>query len=213
MKYFDKIMVYCGAAVVAWALVNGHGETPVGAMGVKAGLAFASSEDGARIPTEVMRHMDRGHELEKSQDFAGAVKCYAMVVAIAPRSPEAHFRLAEALLNSGQSQAALLSYTLAITIDPRHVGSLEGRARLCSRLEFHGQALRDLSKLIELRSSNAEYHYLRGRIFLKLKSVRAAYFDFLRANELDKKYPRPTLVGDETPVIKKVAGLSPGSSV
>ena len=156
--------------------------------------------------------MDRGHELDKSQDFAGAVECYTMVVAVAPRSPEAHFHLAEALLNSGRSQAALLSYTLAITVDPRHVGALEGRARLCSRFEYHGQALRDLSKLIELRPSNAEYHYLRGRTFLKLKSVRAAYFDFLQANELDKEYPRPTLVGDEMPVIKTVATPSPGSS-
>lgn len=212
MKYFDKVMVYCGAAVVAWVLVSGHGETPVGAMGVEVGLASASSGDGTRISTEARRHMDLGNEMEKSRDFAGAVECYTMVVAVAPRSPEAHFRLAEALLNSGRSQAALLSYTLAITIDPRHVGALEGRARLCSRLEFHGQALRDLSKLIELRPSNAEYHYLRGRTFLKLKSVRAAYFDFLRANELDKKYPRPTLVGDETPVIKKVAALRPGPS-
>jgi len=212
MKYFGKIMVYFGAAVVAWVLANGLGVIPVGAMRVKAGLALAASGEAARIPTEARRHMDRGHELEKNQDFAGAVECYSMVVAVAPRSPEAHYRLAEALLNSGRSQAALLSYTLVITIDPRHVGALEGRARLCSRLEFHGQALRDLGKLIELRPSNAEYHYLRGRTFLKLKSVKAAYFDFLRANELDKKYPRPTLVGDEMPVIKKVAALRPGSS-
>jgi tetratricopeptide (TPR) repeat protein len=212
MKYFGKIAVHCGAVAVAWVLVNCHVVVPVGAMGVKTGFALATSGDETRISPQARRHMDRGHELEKSQDFAGAAECYAMVVAVEPRSPEAHFRLAEALLNSGRLQSALLSYTVAITIDPRHVGALEGRSRLCSRLEFHRQALRDLGKLIELRPFNAEYHYLRGRTFLKLKSVRAAYFDFLRANELDKKYPRPTLVGDEMPVIKKVAALRPGSS-
>jgi tetratricopeptide (TPR) repeat protein len=151
--------------------------------------------------------MDRGQELEQRLDFAGAVESYALAVDVAPASAEARFRLAEALFNDGRLQAALLSYTVVITFDPRHVGALEGRSRVCSRLELNGQALRDLSRLVELKPFNAEYHYLRGRMLLKLKNVVAAYHDFVRANELDKKYPRPTLLGDDGPRIRKIATL------
>lgn len=38
---------------------------------------------------------------------------------------------------------------------------------------------------------------MRAKALLKLKSVREACWDFLKAYELDKRYPRPILMDEE----------------
>ena len=162
---------------------------------------------------EARRYMESGNDLEKKQDLEGAIACYSKAVVIEPASPQVYYHLAEAQFKAGRFQSALLSYTLAITIDPNHIGALRGRSRLCFQLALHGQALKDLSRLIQLAPGNAEYHYQRAKALLKLNNVRSAYHDFLKAHELDNRYPRPTLLEDEVPVRKKTATRSTPSGL
>ena len=194
-------MVMCLVPIVSHAtemssVLNGGGNVHAG-----------SSCGAAVLSSEVKRYLESGSDLEKKQDLEGAIACYSRAVVIDPQSPQVYFHLAEAQFKAERFQAALLNYTLAITIEPNHVGALHGRSRVCFRLALHGQALKDLSKLIKLIPGNAEFHYQRAKALLKLRSVRSAYQDFLKAHELDNRYPRPTLLGDEEPVGKKAAIL------
>jgi len=166
----------------------------------------AGSSGGAEVASgEVKRYLESGSDLEKKQDIEGAIACYSRAVVIDPQSPQVYFHLAEAQFKAERFQAALLSYTLTITIEPNHVGALRGRSRVCFRLALHGQALKDLSRLIKLIPGNAEFHYQRAKALLKLNNVRSAYQDFLKAHELDSRYPRPSLLGEEVPTGKKAA--------
>lgn len=170
--------------------------------------AFGRDGGGAALPIsgEARSLMEGGAELEGKRDLEGAIVRYVRAAAAAPESPEVHFRLAEALSKAGRFDAALSNYTLVISISPDHVGALLGRSRLCSRFALHRQAFKDLSRLIELSPGKAEYYYERGRTLLSLHSVREAYRDFLKAHELDGRYPRPTLLeNDAFPGPSKVA--------
>ena len=70
MKCFDKIAVHFGLVVVTWLLMSCHVGTSGAVMTAEIGLAWAAGDE-TRMSIEVRRHMERGHELEKSQDFTG----------------------------------------------------------------------------------------------------------------------------------------------
>lgn len=151
------------------------------------------------------QYLDQGRLLEQRSDLDGAIDAYRRAVAGFPRSAETHFALGKALLEAGSLHDALPSLTFAIRLDPGHTGALYERARLCLRLGLHGQALKDLDRLIGISPGVADYHYQRARAFMKLDSVHEAFRDFLRAHELDARYPRPTLHGQDKPAGGKPA--------
>ena len=158
---------------------------------------------------EAKRHIEGGMMLEKQLDLFGAIESYSKAAALAPDSAEVHFLLGEALTKAERFQDALLSYTLAVNIAPDHTKALYGRSRLCLRIALYGQAFKDLNKLITLSPGIADYHYQRARALMKLNNIEDAYCDFLRAHELDKRYPRPTLRGNNAASPKKWAELHP----
>ncbi len=143
---------------------------------------------------EAKRHMEGGHKLEREKNLPGAIALYSKAATLAPTSAEAHFALGEALAKSERFQEALVRYTLAVTIAPNHVKARYGRSQLCLRMALYAQACKDLSQLIDLIPGVADYHYQRATTLMKLKNITEAYHDFLRAHELDKKYPRPSLI-------------------
>jgi tetratricopeptide (TPR) repeat protein len=143
---------------------------------------------------EAKRHMDGGRKLERERNLQGAIASYSKAASLAPESAEVHFALGEALAKAENFQEALVRYTLAVTIAPTHTKALYGRSQLCLRMALYGQAFKDLSQLIELMPGVADYHYQRATTLMKLKNITEAYHDYLRAHELNKKYPRPTLM-------------------
>lgn len=163
----------------------------------KAGVEIASME--------AKRHMDGGRKLEREKNLQGAIASYSKAVRLAPDSAEVHFALGEALAKAGNFQEALVRYTLAVTIAPDHTKALYGRAQLCLRMGFHGQALKDLSQLIERVPGVADYHYQRATTLMKLKNMTEAYHDYLKAHELNKKYPRPTLIWKKESLASRIA--------
>lgn len=158
---------------------------------------------------EAKRHIEGGLQLEKRLDLFGAIESYSKAATLVPDSAEVHFLLAEALTKAERFQDALVSYTLAVNFAPDHTKALYGRSRLCLRIALYGQAFKDLNKLITLSPGIADYHYQRARALMKLNKIEDAYYDFLRAHELDKKYPRPTLRGNSASSQKKWVELHP----
>jgi len=143
---------------------------------------------------EAKRHLDGGRKLERERNLQGAIASYSKAASLAPESAEVHFALGDALAKAENYQEALVRYTLALTIAPTHTKALYARSQLCLRMALYGQAAKDLSQLIELVPGVADYHYQRATTLMKLKNITEAYHDYLRAHELNKKYPRPTLM-------------------
>lgn len=189
----------CCAAMLVGPLVCAAGEVP-GRAGCVTGPMGGGGRSPMSSPAGGAPHGGNGGVAMPGASCADAKTAFA--AAAESGTAEAHFRLAETLTRAGHLDAALATYTLAIAISPDHEGALMGRWRLCERFSMHRQALKDLSRLIEIRPGKAEYHYERGRTLLKLRSVREAFRDFQRAHELDRRYPRPTLLEDEAPAVR-----------
>lgn len=153
---------------------------------------------------EAKQHLEGGRRLERERNLPGAIASYSMAASIAPESAEVHFALGEALAKADRFQEALVRYTLTVTIAPGHREALYARSQLCLRMRLYAQAYKDLSHLIDLVPGVADYHYQRATTLMKLKNITEAYHDFLRAHELDKKYPRPTLQWKKNSEAKKV---------
>ncbi len=182
----------CCAAMLVGPLACAAGEVP-GMQRDAGALRMRGKRVGIRLQSQ-WRHW----EGTKVRGWP-APNVWVSLCRVAPaerESADAHFRQAEVLTRAGSLDAALSTYTLAIALSPDHEGALRGRWRLCVRLSLHRQALKDLTRLIELRPGKAEYRYERGRTHLKLHSVREAFRDFQKAHELDRRYPRPTLIED-----------------
>lgn len=162
------------------------------------------SKNNVKIASmEAKRHMDGGRKLERERNLQGAIASYSKAARLAPESAEVHFALGEALAKAENFQEALVRYTLAVTIAPTHTKALYGRSQLCLRMALYGQAFKDLSQLIELVPGVADYHFQRATTLMKLKNITEAYHDYLKAHELNKKYPRPTLMWKKESIASK----------
>jgi tetratricopeptide (TPR) repeat protein len=163
------------------------------AAGIHAQPKIAPGE-GLLASVEARRHLEIGRKLEQSRNLPEAIALYSKAASLAPDSAEIHFALGEALTKAQRYQEALVRYTLAVTIDPNHRNALSARSQLCLIMNLNAQARKDLSQLITLEPNVASHYYQRATTLMKLNCVTEAYHDFLRAHELDKKYPRPKLL-------------------
>ncbi|MGE4442203.1 MAG: tetratricopeptide repeat protein [Desulfomicrobium sp.] len=188
------------AAILILACANGQaqGESVVRPQ------AADGRDDALHASMEARRHVEGGQKLEREKNLSGAIASYSRAASLVPDSAEAHFALGEALTKAARDQEALVRYTLTVIIAPKHRRALHSRALLCLRMKLYAQARKDLSRLIDLMPGVADYHYQRATTLMKMKSVTEAYHDFLRAHELDSKYPRPTLIWKKDSVPKKV---------
>ncbi len=165
----------------------------------------ATRGDATSVTTEASPHMEDGQKMGQAKKLSGAMASYSTEANLDPNSAEAHFAMGEALTRADRYQEALVRYTLAVTIAPRHKKALYSRSQLCLRMKLYAQARKDLSQLIELVPGVADYHYQRATTLMKMKSITEAYHDFLRAHELDKKYPRPSLIWKKESGATKIA--------
>jgi tetratricopeptide (TPR) repeat protein len=153
---------------------------------------------------EAKLHLEGGRRLERERNLPGAIASYSKAATLAPDSAEIHFTLGEALTKAERYQEALVRYTLAVTIAPEHRKALLSRSQLCLRLNLHAQARKDLSQLISLEPNVADHYYRRATTLMKMNCVTEAFHDFLRAHELDKKYPRPKLLWEKNSSATKI---------
>ena len=185
---FIAFLIFSAPTICLAGTVHSQGQAP----------PASSDEMGMRmVAAQTQQVIKVGQQPISEQKLEGAIASYAKAARQAPDSPDAHFALGDALAKAEHFQEALVRYTLAVTLDPTHTKALYARSQLCRRMALHAQACKDLSQLINLKPGVAEYHYQRGTVLLKLKKITEAYHDFLRAYELDNKYPKPTLLWDK----------------
>lgn len=179
--------------------------SPAGEAGGTLAQPSRVRQDGLLASVEARRHLEIGRKLERDKNLPEAIALYSKAASLAPDSAEIHFALGEALTKAERYQDALVRYTLAVTIAPNHRKALNARSQLCLLMNLNAQARKDLSQLISLEPNVADHYYRRAKTLMKMNCVTEAYHDFLRAHELDKKYPRPKLIWKKESVATVIA--------
>lgn len=87
----------------------------------------------------------------------------------------------------------LAQLSATIMMNPRQFEARMNRARLCFRLKLLNQGLADLNAAIAIEPASAEAHYQRAQVLLRLGRPKDALGDFLKAHQLDCRYPNPVL--------------------
>jgi Flp pilus assembly protein TadD len=166
----------------------------------------ASGQKSSKAPMNVVgKILESGWQPGRGTDLSMAIESCRRATSTSPYSADAHCALGKALSIAGYAQSALLSLTVALRLNPDHPEALYERALLCMRIRMHGQAAKDLGRLIEVRPGVADFHYQRARALLELGKIREAFRHFLKAHEIDKKYPKPTLHEEIGKIVTKVA--------
>lgn len=182
---FALLVIFLPTASPAWEEVGIHAQPK------------ETRSDGRLASVEARRHFEGGRKLERERNLPEAIALYSKAATLAPDSAEVHFTLGVALTKAERYQEALVRYTLAVTLAPNHRNALDARSQLCLRMNLLAQARKDISQLISLEPNVAGHYYRRATTLMKMNCVTEAYHDFLRAHELDKKYPRPKLIWDK----------------
>lgn len=96
------------------------------------------------------------------------------------------------LADEGRYDEAIKIFDRAIALDPKFARAFVTRA-YCKTQKSPADtpgAMADLTKAIELAPDSAEANILRGEIYFRQGSAKAALSDFERGAELDPSYPR-----------------------
>ncbi|MEG1543638.1 MAG: tetratricopeptide repeat protein, partial [Tannerellaceae bacterium] len=93
----------------------------------------------------------------------------------------------------GKLQDALLSYSAALSRQPKSIAILENRASLYSELGEAEKALSDYTALLLLEPEHQEALYCRGLIYMQLKNFIWAEQDFDKILEVNEKSVRGRL--------------------
>lgn len=166
----------------------------------------ASGQKSSKAPMNIVgKILESGWQPGRGTDLSKAIESCRQATSASPHSADAHCALGKALSKAGHAQSALLSLTVALRLNPDHPEALYERALLCMRIRMHGQAVKDLGRLIEVRPGIADFHYQRARALLELGKIREAFRHFLKAHEIDKTYPKPTLHEEIGRIVTKVA--------
>lgn len=110
-----------------------------------------------------------------------------------PQNPEAHAGLGHLALAVGHEDLALGELQRAVGADPDELEANEDLSEIATHRSEFAQARTSLETLTRLDPQNARYHYLLGRVLLKLGENDHAQQEFARSEALGKsshKVPR-----------------------
>jgi len=88
-----------------------------------------------------------------------------LAIALDPRSAEAHYRLAELLINVGRVQEALTSLEEVNRLDPLYVTSVNNRAWVLSMLGRHEEAATEIRRALSLDPRNVVSNDIAIQVF------------------------------------------------
>jgi len=92
-------------------------------------------------------------------------------------------------INAGKNKdfnSAIINYTKAIELDPKHVPAYNSRGIAYDDLKKYPEAIADYTKAIELDPKFADAYYNRGLAYKSLGKTKEAEADFAKAKALEK---------------------------
>lgn len=90
------------------------------------------------------------------------------------------------LLRENKQKEALHLFDISLMFNPYNLNALEERGKLLQDLNFHKDAIKDFSKIIEDNVDDFSVTYLRGCSYLRLCDFKNALADIEKAIELSK---------------------------
>jgi tetratricopeptide (TPR) repeat protein len=131
------------------------------------------------------------------RDYAGAVAGLERMLAVYPRSAQAHYSIGQAYAGRGDSSKALSHLGQALGFDPDLDEAALLQARLHLQLDQTPAAVTALNRLIERRPRMSEAYLLLGNCQLRAKEPALAAVTFARWHGIYPTNPEPlVLMGD-----------------
>jgi tetratricopeptide (TPR) repeat protein len=105
------------------------------------------------------------------------------------RSADALVNVAVRYSELGVSDKAMDYYSEALSVDPRHLGALDGRARAWRDWGFTAEALSDVDRGLKIAPSSAAFHNTKGTILQILHRYAEADGEYTAAARLAPAAP------------------------
>jgi tetratricopeptide (TPR) repeat protein len=180
------VIAGCGAALLATA-----GCAPVHTRSDRLGLPSAQSSQCHQLSQRAQEAIDH-------HDYPRARADLELLVAEAPFSAEAHYRLGRVLQLQGFRAEAEAAYQRALKIDPEYIGALIGQGEIEAELGRPLDALKRFDAAIEIDPHQAEAHFAQGRVLEAIGRTDDALAAYFRSLEID-----PT----SAPIIFRIATI------
>jgi serine/threonine-protein kinase len=125
--------------------------------------------------------INRGRDLMKNNEFAGAVQAFTKAADIRPSWVQAYLSRGNAYQKLEQFDAAIRDYSRAIRLEPKNFQAYLSRAQSYVRTEQDDPALADLNQAIALKPDAPAALSARGEIHRRKKDYEKAIADFSEA--------------------------------
>ena len=142
----------------------------------------------ARDGTDNLAYLNRGVAKERLGNLESALDDYGRSIALAA-SASAHFDRANLYLQLDQPDKALADFDAALTLDPKNVKALIGRADVNYGARRFAASLADYTRVAEAQPKSAEVFFKRGSVYFDMGDFAAAYRDYSVSLSLDPKQP------------------------
>jgi tetratricopeptide (TPR) repeat protein len=138
--------------------------------------------------TDSLAYLNRGAAKEQLEDLDGALADYDRSITAAA-STSAYFDRANLYVRLEQPERALADFDAALTIDPKNIKALLGRADVHYGARRLAQSRDDYSRAIALDPKNAAAFFSRGSVYFDMGDFAAAYRDYSASLGLDPNQP------------------------
>ena len=115
------------------------------------------------------------------KDLVRASQLYEAAIRCKPDDPLPHYKLANALKDQGQLDAALDEFDRAVALDPKYANAHCNRGVVLQRLNRFEEALASYAQTVALHPEDALAHYNAGTLLRELQRPEAALASFARA--------------------------------
>jgi serine/threonine-protein kinase len=143
---------------------------------------------GGRNGTPYAQAMQRGQQLVKQLDYAGALRSFGDAVQLRPDSPQAHYSRGVIFQHFEQVDAAMRDYNDAIRLQPTMVTAYVGLGNCLAHQNRDPEALVEFQRALELNANAPMALFGRGNIYFRRKDYRAAIADYDKVLQINPRY-------------------------
>jgi tetratricopeptide (TPR) repeat protein len=168
-----------GHAAASWSLAQAMSKQSLDDEAIEVFRALLAAR-----PDCYQGHLGLAITLMKN-DLPAAIPEFRKALEIDPELSDAHYNLAQALMQTGQPDDALAHLDTLVELDPRHRGAYQWRAHVLTQMGRIDAAVADYRRVLTFTPESAEAHFNLGATLARQGAVKEAHQHLARAVELD----------------------------